>query len=164
MLKMPPLPDRVDQVALIVPDLETAMDAYIATLGVAFQVFDVDETNSSFSGSSRQYRIRIAVALAGLSSIEIIQPVSGVTLYSQHLASRGPGIHHLAFYVDDLDDARKALSARGYAILLEGRIDQLGAFAYFEAPDMHCILEPLQLSVELPLFLAQNARWYPRLR
>lgn len=81
----------MDQAALIVPDLEAAMDAYAATLDVKFGVFEVTEPASSFSGSSPQFRIRIAVALAGLTSIELIQPVSGVTLYSQHLESRGHG-------------------------------------------------------------------------
>jgi hypothetical protein len=36
---------RVDQVAVLVSDLEAAMDAYIAGLGVPFQVFEVNEIN-----------------------------------------------------------------------------------------------------------------------
>jgi methylmalonyl-CoA/ethylmalonyl-CoA epimerase len=151
---------HVDQIALLVPDLEAAMDAYVASLGVTFGVFEVTEATSSFSGSSPQFRIRIAVALVGLVSIELIQPVSGVTLYSKHLETRGPGIHHLGVYVDDLAEAKEGLAGRGYESILEGRIDGLGEFAYFDAPDMHCILEPLQLSSDLPLFLAENATWY----
>jgi hypothetical protein len=100
------------------------------------------------------------VALAGVLSIELIQPVSGVTLYSKHLESRGPGIHHMGIYVDNLTKARKALAGRGYRPILEGKIRGLGKFAYLEAPDMHCILEPLQLSLSLPLFLAEKAKWY----
>ena len=157
---MIPRDGRIDQIALLVADLEEAMQAYIDTFGVAFQFFQVDETTSSFSGSSPQFKIRIAVALAGLTSIELIQPVSGVTLYSQHLESRGPGLHHLGVYVDDLAEVKQALAARGYRTLLEGSIRDLGSFAYLEAPDLHCILEPLQLSVEFPLFLAENASWY----
>ena len=151
---------RVDQIGIVVPDLEAAMDAYIATLGVPFQAFEVNQTNSTFSGSSPEYRIRIAVALAGVLSVELIQPVSGVTLYSKHLESRGPGIHHIGIYVDNLTRARKALAGRGYRPILEGKIRGLGQFAYLEAPDMHCILEPLQLSLNLPQFLAENAKWY----
>lgn len=154
------LPGRVDQIAFLIPDLEAAVEAYIANLGVKFGVFEADETTSAFSGSSRQFRIRIAVALAGFLTIELIQPVSGVTLYSKHLASRGAGVHHIGVNVDDLAKARKALAARGYRSILKGRISGLGEFAYFEAPDMHCTLELLQLSVSFPLFLAANAKWY----
>jgi hypothetical protein len=70
---------RVDQIAMVVQDLEAAMDVYIATLGVKFGVFEANEKTSTFSGSSRQFRIRIAVALVGLLSVELIQPMSGVS-------------------------------------------------------------------------------------
>lgn len=151
---------HVDQIALIVPDLEAAMDGYIASLNISFHVFEVTEANSAFSGSSPQFRIRIAVALAGLVSIELIQPAAGSTLYSQHLESHGAGLHHMGFYVDNLEKARSGLAARGYRLILEGRINGLGEFAYFEAPDLHCIVEPLHLSAKLPLFLAHNAVLY----
>src|SRR4051812_3456946 len=122
---------RVDQVALLTSDLHAAMAGYHATLGVSFQVFEVDETNSGFSGSSATFRTRFGVALVGLSSIEIIQPVSGTTIHSEHLRSRGPGLHHLGVYVDRLTDVEKSLAGRGYTKLMEGRIDRLGQFAYF---------------------------------
>lgn len=157
---MTPLCGRVDQIALVVADLDAAMNGYIGSMGVRFQVFEVDQSNSTFSGSSPQFRIRIAVALAGAGSIELIQPLSGETLYSRHLAAQGPGLHHLGFYVDDLSEARSGLAARGCRLLLEGSIDQLGSFAYFESPELHCIVEPLQLSAAFPLFLAENAQWY----
>jgi len=44
---------------------------------------------------------------------------------------------------------------------MEGRIKDLATFAYFEAPDMHCIVEPLQRSVKSPLFMARNSVEYP---
>jgi catechol 2,3-dioxygenase-like lactoylglutathione lyase family enzyme len=159
---MPPgaLPGRVDQIAFIVPDLEAAMDAYIAKLGVTFGVFEANESMSAFSGSSSRFRIRIAVALAGLLSIELIQPVSGVTLYSKHLDAHGGGLHHLGVYVDNLAKARKLFAGPEYPCVLEGSIRGLGKFAYFEAPDLHCVFELLQLSLSFPLFLAKNAQWY----
>jgi catechol 2,3-dioxygenase-like lactoylglutathione lyase family enzyme len=154
------LPAHLDQIALVVPDLEAAMDGYIDKLGVTFGVFEADESMSQFSGSSSRFRIRIAVALAGLLSIELIQPVSGQTLYSTHLATHGPGLHHLGLYVADLAEARKSFAGPDYRCVLEGRIHGLGEFAYFEAPDLHCVFELLQLSLSLPLFLAGHAQWY----
>jgi hypothetical protein len=38
----------------------------------------------------------------GVNLIELIQPVSGTTPYSQHLAQKGPGLHHLGFSATDL--------------------------------------------------------------
>jgi hypothetical protein len=152
---------KLDQVGLLVPDLKCAMDGYVATLGVTFQVFEVNQTNSTFSRSSAKFRTRIAVAQVGLSSIELIQPVSGTTVHSEHLTLRGPGIHHFGFYVSSLSAAKKGLKGRGYTMLVEGRIRGLRKLAYFEAPDMHCIVEALELSPGFPLFLAVNATSYP---
>jgi len=151
---------HVDQVALIVPDLESAMDGYTGSLGVSFHQFDVDQDMGSFSGSSAQFRVRIAVAQVGTCSIELIQPASGVTFYSKHLETHAPGVHHFGVYVDDLAKARTGLAARGYRAILDGNIRDLGEFSYFEAPDLHCVVEPLQLSLKLPLFLAKHARIY----
>ncbi|MEP7362926.1 MAG: VOC family protein [Acidobacteriota bacterium] len=157
------LPSRVDHIGVVVPQLEPAMDAYIANLGFSFGVFEVDETTSRFSGSSSKFRIRIAFALVGLLTVELIQPVSGATLYSRYLEAHGPGIHHLGVNVDNLAKARKSLTARGYRSILNGSIQGLGKFSYFDAPDLHCIIEPLQLSLTLPLFLAANAKPYPQI-
>ncbi len=151
---------RVDQIGIIVPDLTHAMDAYLATFGAPFAVFEVSETNSAFSGSSERFRLRIAVALAGAVSVELIQPVSGTTLHSRHLETHGPGLHHLGTHVTSLAKAGKGLAAQGYRPVLEGWIRGLGKFAYYEAPDLHTIVEPLQLSLSLPLFLAKHATWY----
>ena len=71
---------RVDQMGLLVSELEPAMDAYVASLGLAFRVFELDERTSAFSGSSERFRVRIAVALAGVVVVELIQPVAGVSL------------------------------------------------------------------------------------
>jgi methylmalonyl-CoA/ethylmalonyl-CoA epimerase len=151
---------RLDQLGIVVPDLKAAMDGYISALGVTFQVFEVDETSSAFSGSSAAFRIRIGVALMGLSSIELIQPVAGTTIYSEHLRNRGPGHHHIGVYVPSIDIAADELRQRGYPMLMEGHIDRLGRFAYFDAPDLHTIVEPLQLSIGLPCFLAEKSCSY----
>lgn len=151
---------RVDQIALLVPDLEPAMDAYIANMGVSFRTFEVDHTTGTFSGSSAHFRIRMGVAMAGFLTVELIQPVAGVTLYSKHLESRGPGLHHVGVYVNDLGKAERSLTRRGYPTILEGEIGGLGRFAYFEVPEMHCMVEVLQLFSTVPLFLLSKAAVY----
>src|SRR5262245_23149644 len=93
---------NVDQLGIIVPTLEDAMNGYADMLGVVFSVFEVNETNSRFSGSSPAFRTRFAIAQAGLLSVELIEPVAGTTIHSEHLKNSGPGVHHLGFYVRSL--------------------------------------------------------------
>lgn len=151
---------RADQIGIIVPDLETAMDGYIATFGTVFHVFDVDHTTARFSGSSRTFRTRFAIATVGGTSIELIQPHTGTTVHSRHLETHGPGLHHVGMYTLNLRSARGRLERRGCRLLMEGAIDGLADFAYYDAPDLHTIVEPLRLSARMPLFLARRARLY----
>jgi hypothetical protein len=154
---------KVDQLGIVVPELETAMDAYFENFGVRFQVFEVDETICQFSGSTRRFGVRFGLAQLGSLSIELIQPVSGRTVYQEFLKQNGAGIHHLGFYTLRLSAARKKLDNRGYTVLMEGRIDGVADFAYYKAHDLHCIVEPLELSGQLPAFLARNASIYPEI-
>jgi len=144
-------------VGVIVPNLEGAMDAYASNFDVRFSVFEMDETSSTLTNASKAFKLRIAFGQVALSAIELIQPVAGQTIHADFLNENGPGVHHLGFYVEDLEDAKSDLERRGYSLLTAGDIKNLGAFAYYRAPDMYCVVEPLQLSVRLPLFLAEHA-------
>ena len=147
-------------VGIVVSDLEAAMNAYVGDFGYGFFQFDVNEGNAKLSGSSPCFSLRFGIGQLGANLIELIQPVSGTTLYSQHLARNGPGLHHLAFSANDLAAARKQLTARGYTCLQEGTINGLVDFSYYAAKELAGIVEPLQLSCDLFTFLLQNAQPY----
>jgi 4-hydroxyphenylpyruvate dioxygenase-like putative hemolysin len=153
----------VDQLGIVVPELEKAMDAYVVNFGVRFQVFEVDDTMSQFSGSTRRFRVRFGLGQVGGLSVELIQPVSGRTIHQEFLKHARAGIHHLGFYTLDLKATRRKLDNRGYKVLMEGRIDGVAEFAYYEAHDLHCIVEPLKLSSQLPAFLACHSSIYPKI-
>ena len=154
---------KVDQLGIVVPELEGTMDAYFANFGVRFQVFEVDETISQFSGSTRRFRVRFGLGQLTSLSIELIQPVSGRTIHQEFLKQKGPGVHHLGFYTLNLNAARRKLDNRRYKVLMTGRIDGVAEFAYYDAHDMHSIIEPLKLSTQLPAFLARHASTYPEI-
>lgn len=147
-------------IGIVVADLESAMDGFQATLGAGFSVFEANETNSSFSGSSAAYRLRFGIGMAGSTMIELIEAAAGVTYYSNYLARYGPGLHHLAFGVMDITAARAQLQAQGCTSLMDGSIRDLCSVSYFEVPSLACIIEPIQFSIDLPAFLLKNAKVY----
>lgn len=151
---------RIDQIGIIVPHLEQAIDAYGLLLGVPFHVFEVDETNSRFSGSSKRFRIRIAVAQLGLLMVELIEPAAGTTIHADCLKNNGPGVHHVGMHVRSLTRTAGQLEKEGYTIVMEGEIPGLGKFAYFHVAELECAIEVLQLSPAWPLFLAKRAKLY----
>jgi hypothetical protein len=147
-------------VGIVVSDLGSAMDAYIANFGYTFFQISINEANASLSGSSPQFGLRLGFGQLGLNFIELIQPVSGTTIYSKYLSRRGPGLHHLAFSVTDIAVARNLLNQQGFICLQNGIIKELVDFSYYQADHLGCIVEPLQLSSDLITFLATNCTPY----
>lgn len=136
------------------------MDAYQATLGSDFSVFETTEDNSSFSGSSAEFRLRFGIGALGRAMVELIEPAAGTTYYSNYLAQHGPGLHHLAFSVLDLKAARSKLDAQGRRCLMSGSIQGLCEVSYYDVPDLACVVEPIQFSMEFPAFILKNAAKY----
>jgi methylmalonyl-CoA/ethylmalonyl-CoA epimerase len=62
--------------------------------------------NTAASGKLMQFDV-------GTVRIELIEPVGGPTAWSEHLEKFGPGVHHLAFRVADVNEGVRALERRG---------------------------------------------------
>jgi methylmalonyl-CoA epimerase len=62
-------------------------------------------------------RVRTAFYPIGESTLEYLEPTDPEGPIGKFLEKRGPGIHHLAFEVDDVDAAVKELLAKGVRII-----------------------------------------------
>lgn len=63
-------------------------------------------------------KIKTAFAKSGEVQIELIQPLDGDNPYTEFLARRGEGIHHLGFKVDDIDQAKAEFAKKGDGAVL----------------------------------------------
>jgi methylmalonyl-CoA/ethylmalonyl-CoA epimerase len=103
---------RAIQIGVVVRDLDQSMAALTAIFGMGpFRVVDCPlperEQQQFYYGQPTRFRMRQAFADLGSVELELIQPLEGQTIWSEFLAERGPGIHHIRFNVPD----EKALSA-----------------------------------------------------
>ena len=77
------------------------------------------------------------------------------------MARCGEGLHHLGYYVDDIEAAVAAMAERGYAVLQAGRgfgVDGDGAYAYFDTErDFGCVLE----AIVGPRLMPEPERTFP---
>ena len=62
---------------------------------------------------------RIAGLRAGDSLIELLEPSAPDSPITTYIGKRGPGIHHICFAVDDLDDALVRCRAAGIRLIDE---------------------------------------------
>ena len=64
-------------------------------------------------------KVRVAMLPIGESRIELLEPTSEDSPISKFLAKRGPGIHHIAVAVDDIEAALAKLKSQGMRLIDE---------------------------------------------
>lgn len=62
---------------------------------------------------------RIVSLSLGQADVELLEPLDGDGPIAKFLARRGPGIHHVAYRVADLEEALHACRAQGYRLIDE---------------------------------------------
>jgi methylmalonyl-CoA/ethylmalonyl-CoA epimerase len=119
-------------------------------VGVA--VTDLDEAVRSYErlfGGRLEHRERIedqgveaASMHLGESRVELLAPLGDDTAVGRFLAKRGPGMHHIAYEVDDVGRALADLSQEGAELIdAEPRRGMFGLEVAFVHPDsVHGVL------------------------
>jgi methylmalonyl-CoA/ethylmalonyl-CoA epimerase len=115
----------------------------------------------TFRGREQPYSMKLALAQVGDMMYELIEPVDGPNSYQEFLDARGEGLHHLGFFVEDLDAAIAEMDGQGFPVLQSGRafgVDGDGGYAYFETDGaLSCIVE----AIEMPKAMPDPERTYP---
>ena len=97
----------LDHIEIAVPDLQRAIDRFLGDFGLTFEgTEDVEaaKTTTAFFPIDGK-------------SIELVHPLDGQGPLVQHLEKRGPGIHHLCFRSNNLDEDVVSLKGKGYQFL-----------------------------------------------
>lgn len=149
-MRVSPGPENIGQVAFVVRDLDRALSAWSAVGVLPWRVYTFASDRLQYMairGIERPHAMRLALCSVGPTTYELIEPLYGPSIYAEHLERCGEGLHHLGYYVDDIEAAAAAMADRGYALLQAGRgfgVDGDGAYAYFDTVrDFGCILEAI---------------------
>ena len=120
------------QVALVVRDMEKAMERYWTLLGIG--PWDVrhftNETVRDFHVDGQRvhepFEFICAVTWEGDVELELIQPVEGPNIYWRHLDEEGEGLHHIKDVMPDeeIPAALERFRERGHNVIQTGWIDQ----------------------------------------
>jgi methylmalonyl-CoA/ethylmalonyl-CoA epimerase len=115
------------QFAMIVRDLEAAMKHHWESCRIGpwdiYQFEPGKVQNYTYRGEAATHRCLIAIAWSGDTQLELIQPLTGYSIYDEHLERRGEGLHHIKLYYSDCAQAVRDYAARGYPVLQCGKID-----------------------------------------
>ena len=114
----------VDHIGFVVRDIEEAIALYT-------RVFDVTAWERL---AMPERHMSVAVTHVGGMLLELIAPTSEQASFAKFLNERGPGMHHVAYRVDDIAVALAEVRARGIQLIDEeprpGMHNTLAAFLH----------------------------------
>ena len=107
---------KINHIAIIVPDLDASLAFWRDTLGL--NLTHVEEVKGQES--------LIAFLPTGDSEVELVKPTTETSGAAKFLARRGPGLHHIALEVDNLDEMLARLKEKGVRLINETPVTAAG--------------------------------------
>jgi methylmalonyl-CoA/ethylmalonyl-CoA epimerase len=100
---------RIDHVGVAVEDLDAAIALHEQAYGLALAHREVVESQG----------VEAVLLDVGDSHVELLRPLQPDSAVGRFLASRGPGLHHVAYRVADIEATLDALRDRGLQLIDE---------------------------------------------
>jgi methylmalonyl-CoA/ethylmalonyl-CoA epimerase len=100
---------QLDHIGIAVADIEAAIVRYETILGVPCYKRERVESE----------HVETAFFQTGETKIELLGATSEASVITTFIAKRGEGMHHMAFEVDDIDEALVHFRTLGYRLLNE---------------------------------------------
>jgi methylmalonyl-CoA/ethylmalonyl-CoA epimerase len=97
----------IDHVGVAVEDIDAALALYRDSLGMPL----VHRETVAEQG------VEAALLDVGDGHVELLQPLGPNTAVGKFLAQRGPGLHHVAYRVPDVEQALSALAEAGMRLI-----------------------------------------------
>lgn len=116
------------QVAHVVRDIDQVMQRYWDEFGIGpFDVYTFappDVRDSKVRGRPSDHTYLVAQTWLNEVQLELIQPLTGRSIYDEHLEKRGEAVHHVKLYYPKCADALREFARRGIGVIQCGKFDQ----------------------------------------
>jgi methylmalonyl-CoA epimerase len=98
---------RIDHIGVAVEALEPALELYRDNFKLAVAHREV----------VREQGVEAVLLDVGENHVELLAPLDGDTPVGRFLAKQGPGLHHVAYQVSDIDATLEQLKQAGLALI-----------------------------------------------
>ena len=100
---------KINHIGIAVSSIDEALKLYTDVLGLKLQEIEVVEAQ----------KVKTALIPVGESKIELLESTDPEGVIAKFIETRGEGMHHIAFEVDSINDALKAMADKGAAMIDE---------------------------------------------
>jgi len=121
-------------ICIVVKDIEKTK-SYYETLGIGPWVDYpplVEYTKLNVMDEKGFFDTRFVYTNIGNLQLQLAQPGEGKTIYKDFLETKGEGVFHIGFEVDDVDTVEKQLTEKEMKVLASGRRDDGSGFSYLD--------------------------------
>jgi len=98
---------RIDHVGVATEDLDGAVALYEGTLGMPVAHRETVESQG----------VEAVLLDVGEGHVELLRPLGPDTPVGKYLAKKGPGLHHVAYAVGDIDGTLEQLKSSGVELI-----------------------------------------------
>jgi methylmalonyl-CoA/ethylmalonyl-CoA epimerase len=98
---------RIDHIGVAVEDIDAALELYEGAFAMPLAHRETVEEQG----------VEAVLLDVGEGHVELLAPLGPETAVGKFLARKGPGLHHVAYAVDDIDATLAKLSAAGLELI-----------------------------------------------
>jgi methylmalonyl-CoA/ethylmalonyl-CoA epimerase len=99
--------DRIDHIGVATDDLDGAIALYEGKLGMPVAHRETVESQG----------VEAVLLDVGEGHVELLRPLGDDTPVGKYLAKKGPGLHHVAYAVGDIDEVLGELKEQGVELI-----------------------------------------------
>ena len=100
---------KLHHIGIAVPEIETALAFWRDALGL--ELSHVDEVP--------EQEVMVAFFPTGDSEVELVKPTTDTSGTARNMAKRGPGVHHICFEVENIEEILAQLKEKGVQLINE---------------------------------------------
>jgi methylmalonyl-CoA/ethylmalonyl-CoA epimerase len=115
---------KIDHIAIAVNDVEASAKVYQKALGIDEIEFETVESEG----------VKVAIIPMENGRIELMQPTKDDSPIKKFLDKKGPGLHHMALEIDDIDGEVERMEGCGVQFLGKVRPGSAGTKVTFIHP------------------------------
>ena len=131
--------ENITQIGIVTGDLYKMVRHYEEHYGVGpweirdgTEGFEKEAEELTVYGKRQDFKVSLALCMAGNVQLELIQPLDEFSDYAYHLKRHGEGvIHHISIITDNAA-FRETMRERGVASIMRGHVVGEETFEYFD--------------------------------
>ena len=125
---------RFTHIGIVVKSVDETIKYFQQMFGFEdFEVRYVDYPTATYYGKVEGYKGKRGFFYLGPIQVELIELVSGKTIHEDFLKTKGEGLHHLGFSVDDIEHVKQHAEKAGFQVIQSCTRPDGTGFSYIDS-------------------------------